>query len=249
MVVSPRTSSLPSPAPVERGVHAVNPFAVSRVGLAKVDFLEPKPGLVASIASSLERVGWRGQVVGPHGSGKTTLTISLARHLAPHFEQFSWLVVTPSRWWGGRPTYRVQLAARVTPGPPPGTLEFLEFDLLEGTEKLLPRLRSQGPGECLFVDGVEQLGRWWQQRIARATVDRAVIWTTHQPLTWAGEVLCQLQPNLPQFQRLIEQLTGGAANLGSSELEQAFDSSGGNVRLALGQLYDHWEQQRLQVSD
>ncbi len=237
-----------SPAPSDERELALNPFAVSRVGLAKLDYFEQTPGFISSVVSRVRECGGRGQVVGPHGSGKTTLTIALARQLVPQFDQFSWLVVSPPRWWASRPTYRVQLAARVVPGTLSAGLEFLEFELPEGTGKLLPRLRSSGPRECLFIDGVEQLNRCWQRLVARAAAHRPIIWTAHQALDWGGEVLCELRPEVANFQRVVEHLTGGSGELSSADVELAFRDSEGDLRQALGQLYDRWEMARSRAS-
>ena len=65
-----------------------NPFAVHRV-------LRERYRLSAvewqALMARLERLGWRGAIVGPHGSGKTTLLEDLAGRLERQARRIHWL--------------------------------------------------------------------------------------------------------------------------------------------------------------
>ena len=64
-----------------------NPFATSEVLPGKLDFLfgEAETSM-DSIAESFRLNGYRGQIVGPHGSGKSTLTRNLIEQLSPEVQ-------------------------------------------------------------------------------------------------------------------------------------------------------------------
>lgn len=222
---------------------AVNPFAVSRVGLAQLDFVEASPGSLASLVAGMRKANWRGQIIGPHGSGKTTLTIALARSLAGEFQRFTWLVLQRGPWWLARPRCRVQLAARLAPSG--GSLEFLEFHSAESPEPVVQRLQRVGPRELCFVDGVDQLTPAWQRRLIQIAGQRAVVWTSHQRLPGDLAVLTELRPDLQVFRQLVARLLEAAGEtLDEQSVDRAFESAAGDFRLAFGRLYDAWEQAR-----
>lgn len=222
-----------------------NPFAVSRVGLGEQEYLEPRPGFVADVMQRLEQSGWRGQIIGPHGSGKTTLTVALARWLSARFERFSWLVVLPLTWFGSRPRSRVQLAARRSETPPGGALELLAFHHEDSSGLLLPRLRGLRPDELCFLDGLELLPTWRQRQVLKAAGAHAIVVTTHRALGWGLEEVAQLQPDLETFRQLVARLLGPAADeLTPPMIEAAFQAAEGDCRRGLSLLYDEWESRR-----
>lgn len=233
--------SLPSPVASKSD----NPFAVSHVGLGAQPYLEPQPGVVASTAQRLEQSGWRGQIVGPHGSGKTTLTIALARSLCTRFEYFSWLVVRPLAWFGSRVRNRAQLVARQVSSEQGVSLDFVAFQLDEPGGLLLPRLQGLKPEELCFVDGIELLPKWRQRQLLQASSGRAVVFTTHRRVNLSLSVLAELQPDLLTFRRLVAQLQAGVPGcLESEAVDRAFQSAQGDFRQGLSLLYDKWESRR-----
>jgi hypothetical protein len=54
-----------------------NPFSTSRIRPGAVAFLFPPGESACGLARRLEQSGWRGAVVGPHGSGKSALLAAL----------------------------------------------------------------------------------------------------------------------------------------------------------------------------
>lgn len=237
-------SQSPSPHPPAPPA-VVNPFAVSQVGLGKLDFLELHPGLIAELSEKLETSGWRGQLVGPHGSGKTTLTIALAGELSGRFRRFSWLVVEPASWFWSRPRSRVQLAARASQVTGETGLELVEFQLEGRGELLLPRLRRLAGDELCFVDGIELLPAWRQRQVLRAAADRPVVWTTHRRLEFGPSVLRELQPDLAVFSQLVGRLLRPSGiELEPGLVAQVFRDTKGDFRRGFSQLYDYWESQR-----
>jgi hypothetical protein len=61
-------------------VAASNPFSAARVRPGAIEYQFPDGNTCSSILQRLALHGWWGQVVGPHGSGKSTLVASLASH-------------------------------------------------------------------------------------------------------------------------------------------------------------------------
>lgn len=244
MPVRPQSGYL-APLPFPVAMPSANPFAVSRVGLGEQEYLEPWPGYVGDVVGRLEQSGWRGQIVGPHGSGKTTLTLALARWLSPRFERFSWLVVQPLAWFGGRPRSRVQLAARSKGSAPEVSLELLAFPDEESGSLLLPRLRGLRPNELCFIDGLELLPTWRQRQALKAAGEHAVVVTTHRALGWGLAQVAELHPDLATFSQLVARLLGPAAlELQPEIIEAAFSAAGGDFRRGLSLLYDEWESRR-----
>src|SRR5262249_23632578 len=58
-----------------------NPFATRRVRPGAIPFLFPTGESVGQLLDRLRAAGWWGQVVGPHGSGKSTLVAALLPEL------------------------------------------------------------------------------------------------------------------------------------------------------------------------
>jgi hypothetical protein len=229
-----------SPAPVAGKASAVNPFAVSQVGLAQLDFVEANAGVVDLVVAQLRKASWRGQVIGPHGSGKTTLTIALAKSLAGQFQRFSWLVLHPGRWWFARPRFRVQLAAR-SDSTGEG-LNFLEFRSEEPDGLITKRLQQLATSELCFIDGVDQLPASWQRKLVQAAGKHAVVWTSHQQLAGDLPLIAELRPDVSVFRKLVRQLLDNAGeSLEQSMIDEAFEHSDGDFRRAFGTLYDAWE--------
>lgn len=232
------TGHSPTPSADERSV--VNPFAVSRIGLAQLEFFEANSGSVDLVVKQLRRANWRGQIIGPHGSGKTTLTIALARALAGQFQRFSWLVLHPGRWWLAQPRCRVQLAARSDSAGK--GLEFLEFRSEEPDGLIAKRLPQLATSELCFVDGVDQLSASWQRKLIQAAGKNAVVWTGHQELPGDLPLIAELRPDVNVFRRLVRQLLGNAGeSFDQSLIDEAFEQSDGDFRRAFGRLYDAWE--------
>ncbi|HEX3871085.1 MAG TPA: hypothetical protein VHV77_11645 [Pirellulales bacterium] len=63
------------------GLPHTNPFATRRVRPGAIEFQFPSGCTLENLAARFEAGGGRGQIVGPHGSGKSTLIASLASAL------------------------------------------------------------------------------------------------------------------------------------------------------------------------
>ena len=61
-----------------------NPFSTRFVRPDQVEFIFETGGSIENLVKRLETSAWRGQILGPHGTGKTTLIWSLVRILQPN---------------------------------------------------------------------------------------------------------------------------------------------------------------------
>jgi len=68
-------STLPGPRSAD------NPFSSRRVRPGAIAYRFPAGKSAAELLERLQRNGWRGQIVGPHGSGKSALVATLQRAL------------------------------------------------------------------------------------------------------------------------------------------------------------------------
>lgn len=158
----------------------------------------------------LETLGGRGAIVGPEGSGKTTLLLELGARLQARGWAITWLPAD------GR--------TRVARG---------EF------ARLRAAVRS-ARGFVLF-DGADRLSalQWWGFRRAARTA-AGLVTTLHRPGRWPTWVACGTSPGL--LAALVDTLLAGEAPgfVRRDELDALFVRHHGNVRAALGALYDRW---------
>ena len=158
------------------------------------------------------------QIVGPHGCGKTTLTVAIAARLAEQGRAARWLTVR------GR--------SKTDP---------VRFD------HFLPRIDSQPRSEIMVIDGIESVNAVQRSCILRQMSKRAwrVVLTTHRP-AWRVPVLAELQPSRERFHDLCKQLLGDHL-VGENKsdwqrmIEAAYDNASGNFREAFFELYDQFE--------
>ena len=63
-----------------------NPYSTCFTAPGKMSFIFPEPGQPEQIFTQFKLNGFQGQIVGPHGCGKTTLTITLETYLDSRFD-------------------------------------------------------------------------------------------------------------------------------------------------------------------
>ena len=61
--------------------HRCNPFSTKMVRPGSIAYRLPAGWTISRLADQLEALGWWGQVIGPHGTGKSTLLVELLREL------------------------------------------------------------------------------------------------------------------------------------------------------------------------
>ena len=192
-----------------------NPFSTRNIRPGAVDFLFPPGESAARLVDRLRASHWLGQIVGPHGSGKSTLLAALG----PAFEA------------AGRVVLTVQPRNQESSGGSPR----VDAAGLIGRVKL-------GPDTQLVIDGYEQLS-WWTRKRTEAKCRRrgaGLLVTTHQDLSLP--TIFTTQPTLALAQQVVHRLLGdGDRAITTSDVQEAWDKAGGNLRETLFKLYDVYQ--------
>lgn len=202
-----------------------NPFATRFIRPGAIEYLFPTGQSAASLVEKFGKQDWRGEIVGPHGSGKSTLVAALV----PELER------------AGR-----KLVRRVIRKDADGKQE------ASGMEVVPPKYTAVMAGSkkwdsatLLVLDGIEQLSWWWRRRV-RAECRRrgaGLLVTTHQPLDLP--LLFRTQPSEALAQQIVEQLLAADDSpVKPADVAAAFKASGGNLREMLFTLYDVHQSRR-----
>lgn len=195
-----------------------NPFATRYV----------RPGALAyrfavgeSAEQFVERLaghGWMGQIVGPHGSGKSTLIAAMLPALAA----------------AGRQTVCVTLrrGERRLPCVEPR-------DALGSDAPGSDRLASDAQW---VIDGYEQLSRMTRWRLMRRfrRLGCGILVTSHHDI--GLPTIARVEPNLETMRYVVAQLLpDGDRTVNDDDIAAAWQHCGGNLREALFGLYDLYE--------
>lgn len=97
-------------------------------------------------------------------------------------------------------------------------------------------LNTLGKGDCLFLDGAEQLSLLnWQRFLYQSRRVGALVITSHRSDLLPTLVECRTSSQL--LRELMEELEPGNANT-PTQAAALYEKHGGNLRLALRELYD-----------
>jgi hypothetical protein len=196
-----------------------NPFATRFTRPGAIEYLFPPGQSAASVVEKLAKQDWQGEIVGPHGSGKSTLVAALVPELVQ----------------AGR-----KLIRRVIRKDADGQKES------SGIEVVPPKYAAVMAGSkkwndqtLLILDGIEQLSWWWRRRV-RAECRRrgaGLLVTTHEPLDLP--LLFRTQPSEALAQQVVGRLLADKDSpVKPADIAAAFKTSGGNLRETLFALYD-----------
>lgn len=202
-----------------------NPFSTARVQPGSLPYLFATGESLSGLIDRLSRQRRRGQIVGPHGVGKSTLLVQLARELAAAGDFVEVRRIGPQQTTGSRMEYghprRVQLAGSRSPA---------------GGGKQ-PR--------WLFVDGWEQLPTWRRWWIAESCRWRGVglVATCHDD--GGLPELIRLEVNLERLCRLVANLLEGFPPwVSETDVKRLWERQPTNAREILFSLYDLYEVRR-----
>lgn len=197
-----------------------NPFATRFTRPGAIGYLFPDGKSVESLLARLRENQWWGEIVGPHGSGKSTLVATLIPALQAAGRKVVGHVITPDS--GDR---KECLA-------PAGAYAFLaELPL--------------GPSTQLVLDGYERISWWWRRRIQVLCRKRGagLLITAHQPLGLPP--LAQTEPNEQMAQKIVQQLLPkGDSTIKPADVTAAFHKTDGNLRETLFALFDVYQARR-----
>lgn len=207
-----------------------NPFAVRHHAPGAVDFIFEAArgaGSAAELLAQFARNRHRGELRGPHGTGKSTLLRALELCAQAH----------------GHAVVRVAIRES---DPQPFWIWKLDAWLARQTQPWpLPAAPSGWPRALVFVDGAELLGRaaWWSLRWQCHRQGLGLLATTHRssglPTLYRTQVGAELAQCVaakvlaasPHTPRLVE----------AAEARQALAATHGDMREALFKLYDLYE--------
>ena len=170
------------------------------------------------LGKQFARLGFRAQVVGPHGSGKSTMTESFARYL-----NLTGIDVVKSAIHAGTheipAQFRADLEAR-----PAGAVR-----------------------RVAIFDGYEQLSILNRFRLRRlcAANGCGLLVTTHKPQWFAGKVLYKTAPSDETIEKIISYLLDDSQRYpGETILRELRRRHKNNIRAILDGLYDWWAASR-----
>jgi hypothetical protein len=193
-----------------------NPFATCRVRPGAVPYFFRAGESAAGLVERLRAAGWWGQVVGPHGTGKSTLLAALGPLLVAAGCDPLWVV----RHQGERA-------------------------LPESVGEALSRARREGRRRLLLIDGYEQLGWWsaWRVRRLCRRGGHGLLVTAHDD---AGlPELYRTGVTRETALRVVAHLTATAApTVTDADVERCLAARAGDLREALFDLYDLHERRR-----
>lgn len=197
-----------------------NPFSTRFTRPGAIEFssdLVQSHRLVETLAKATGRSNTF-QIVGPHGCGKTTLTIAIASQLAQQGTETLWLTIRGN----SKP-------------------DQVRFD------RYLSCLDANENPDVLVIDGIESVNAFQRNCILREVGKHAwrVILTTHRAL-WRIPVLTTLSPSLEVFEDLCSRLIcSDLANWNKEDwrprIETAYGNANGDFREAFFELYDQYE--------
>ena len=189
-----------------------NPFSTKFVRPGAIEFLANQPEFLRSVLDSFRKNNFRGQILGPHGCGKTTLTFALEKELSDEFDSFRRVTIRNSR----------------------------EIQSNEGyprSDEIDRAIQKQ----LLIIDGFERLPWLHQRLLIKSCGSRqiALMITTHR---WIRGVplLCELKPDLETLIQLVKRLSP-EFRVEPSILKSIFQRNHGDIRESLMSMYDWFE--------
>lgn len=206
-----------------------NPFSTRFLSPGQLSFIGLDGPTLDELAERLIRQNGNGQIVGPHGAGKTTFSFELQKRMAR---------------MNGAGHYRFvrkTIGPRQTIRPAKQASQFND-----GVERFFGQSRSPKSTTILVLDGVELLS--WFQRLALIKTCRrkqiGLLVTSHRQI-WGLPALVSLKPDRSQFESIVQQLTRDIDfQISPEQLETIYRSNHGNIREALMNCYDEFEASR-----
>ncbi len=193
-----------------------NPFATQYVRPGAIPFLFPEGTSAASLIARLKQQNWRGEILGPHGTGKSTLLHALREPLLTAGRKLVW--------------HELRQGDATLPAA------------LDG--KSTTAAADKWSAETLVVvDGAEQLA-WPRRKWLIAQCDWAkcgLLWTTHEPLELP--LLWETKVDVALAEKIVgELLPPGDIRIAREEIAAAFAAANENLRETLFGLFDKYQQ-------
>ena len=205
-----------------------NPFATKFLSAGRLPFIGLCENTLDRLAETLIRQGCHGQIVGPHGVGKTTLTFEIEKRMER-------LRGTGTAFKFIRKTIGSRGGVRLARSSMSGDFLTSDSSPAMGFNKTI-----------LVLDGVERLS-WFQRLALLKSCQRkriGLLITSHRRI-WGVPILVELDPDLSRFESVFKTLTtDNDFQLSSARLNEIFCDNEGNMREALMTCYDEFEASR-----
>jgi energy-coupling factor transporter ATP-binding protein EcfA2 len=167
----------------------------------------------------------RAAIVGPHGTGKTTLLETLRHHLSTVGTMTTQDQPFPAKW----PT---------SDGLPP-LLMFISRDVRDHDRQRRQLSLAGEQGRWLLIDGIERWSAWHRFRWLRWTSRNYRIIVTAHRATWLP-TLMRTAPDWELVARIIRELVPDDSDRTMQVAYRFWCKNPGNVRETLRALYDWW---------
>ena len=196
---------------------ATNPFETRYIRPSSIEFV-PNGCDPITLSQQISQTKGPFQIVGPHGSGKTTLTFEIAKHLLD--------LGIGARWITLRKQGRFRLPSVLHPTTPASA----------GS--------ADTKSQVIFVDGIETLTILNRAIMLKSNSPaNKIVVTTHRAL-YGVKQLFKTESTLAHFKMICEKLIGHIDDSWESKIKAAFQNHGANIREALFELYDVFESQQ-----
>ena len=209
-----------------------NPFATRWVRPGAVPFSFSPGSNAAQLVQQLRSSNWRGAIVGPHGTGKSTLLATMIPVIEAE----------------GTSVLLVKLADGVRNLPNDSRRQIQEMIETPAPEKSANKNHSDLPKCILVIDGYEQLGRisrWRVSSLCRRHGWGLLITAHDDRRVGSIPIIFRTQSDLATVQFLVDRvLPAHGGVIQPDDVAAAFTQHGGNVRETFFELYELFEKRR-----
>jgi len=192
----------------------VNPFSARYIRPGAIPFLDQDNTLDGAI-EKFKSLGFVGQIVGPHGCGKSCLAIAIAKSIRTEFDTTRYISIRNAN------------DIVVTP-----TKE-------SGTESQVTDFKTKKGRQLLIVDGLERISRLHQWLLKKSRFNMGLLVTSHVPIRGLP-IIHQIDPNIDTLCHVVDTLCP-EHSFSQPFLSDVFNRNEHNIRESLMQLYDEFQ--------
>ena len=193
------------------GLSRKNPFSSCSVTSVPYFFPQDSQENELDLTERLEQCGGIAQIVGPHGTGKSTLLEALSQQLHQ----------------SGKAVVKTVLRDRQRRLPP----DFVDRLMTHRTDNCVVLIDG--------YEQLAAFSRGWLCW-KRRRLGFGLLITTHRPI-FGQPILYKTAPNRETCRRIVQTLLNNEAEIAPQTLDSLFAKHRGNMRQIFLELYDQWE--------